>query len=59
MLRHSLGRADLAGMVESAVRAVLAQGLRTADIHAAGTRLVGTKEMGDAVLEYLVTALSR
>lgn len=49
MLRHSLGRADLAERIERAVQKVLDQGLRTGDIHTAGTRRVGTVEMGAAV----------
>ncbi len=49
MLRHSLGRADLAERIERAVQKVLDQGLRTGDIHTAGTRRVGTAEMGAAV----------
>ena len=49
MLRQSFGLADKAAQVEAAVRAVLAQGYRTADIHQPGTRRVGTDEMGDAV----------
>jgi len=53
MLRHSLGRADLAARVEAAVGRVLDQGLRTADIASPGTRRVGTAEMGDAVLAAL------
>jgi 3-isopropylmalate dehydrogenase len=53
MLRHSLGRAEQAGRVEAAVKTVLAQGLRTADIAAGGARAVGTKEMGDAVVAAL------
>jgi 3-isopropylmalate dehydrogenase len=52
MLRYSLGRAEQADRIESAVKKVLAQGLRTADI-AAGARAVGTKEMGDAVVAAL------
>jgi len=32
---------------------VLSQGYRTADIHEAGTRKVGTREMGDAVVAAL------
>jgi 3-isopropylmalate dehydrogenase len=32
---------------------VLDEGLRTADIHSSGTRRVGTREMGDAVLAAL------
>jgi 3-isopropylmalate dehydrogenase len=39
--------------VERAVRKVLAQGFRTADIAEAGKRTVGTQEMGDAVLAAL------
>jgi 3-isopropylmalate dehydrogenase len=50
MLRFSLARADLADRVESGVRKVLAQGLRTADIAAPGERAVGTSAMGDAVV---------
>ena len=34
-------------------QAVLAKGLRTADIYSAGTTKVGTKEMGDAVVAHL------
>jgi len=49
MLRYSLDQAPLADKVESAVRRVLANGLRTADIHTKGTRRVTTAEMGDAV----------
>jgi 3-isopropylmalate dehydrogenase len=50
MMRFSLGRADLADRVESAVRKVLAQGFRTADIVAPGEKSVGTGAMGDAVV---------
>ena len=53
MLRHSLGRAYQAERVEAAVRKALALGLRTADIAASGTRAVGTREMGDAVIAAL------
>jgi len=53
MLRYSLGRAEQAGRIEAAVKTVLAQGLRTADIAAGGARAVGTKEMGDAVVAAL------
>jgi 3-isopropylmalate dehydrogenase len=48
MLRHSLGRDDLAQRIEAAVTTVLRQGLRTADL-AGGTRVVSTSAMGDAV----------
>jgi len=49
MLRYSLARPDAADRIERAVAGVLHDGLRTADIHTAGTRRGGTDEMGDAV----------
>ena len=55
MLRHSLNLPDEAERIETAVRRVLAQGLRTADIWEAGTRKVGTSEMGNAVAAALTT----
>ncbi|HQR75176.1 MAG TPA: 3-isopropylmalate dehydrogenase [Burkholderiaceae bacterium] len=53
MLRYSLDRAPQADRIEAAVRQVLAQGLRTADIAAAGAATVGTVAMGDAVVAAL------
>jgi 3-isopropylmalate dehydrogenase len=50
MLRFSLNQAEAAERIESAVKHVLAQGLRTADIWSEGTTKVGTREMGDAVV---------
>jgi 3-isopropylmalate dehydrogenase len=50
MLRFSLNQAQAADRIESAVKHVLASGLRTADIHSEGTTQVGTREMGDAVV---------
>ena len=50
MLRFSLNQPQAADRIESAVKDVLASGLRTADIHSEGTKLVGTREMGDAVV---------
>jgi 3-isopropylmalate dehydrogenase len=50
MLRFSLNQAEAADRIESAVKHVLAQGLRTADIWSEGTTRVGTREMGDAVV---------
>jgi 3-isopropylmalate dehydrogenase len=50
MLRYSLDQLQAADRIESAVKDVLASGLRTADIHSQGTRKVGTREMGDAVV---------
>ncbi len=53
LLRYSLGRPELAERIETAVKAVLKSGLRTADIFEAGTRKVGTAEMGAAVVAAL------
>ena len=53
LLRYSLNMPAQADRIESAVKAVLAQGLRTADIHEEGTTRVGTAQMGDAVLNAL------
>ena len=50
MLRFSLNQPQAADRIESAVKHVLAQGLRTADIYSTGTTRVGTREMGDAVV---------
>ena len=55
MLRFSLNRPAQAERIEAAVKAVLGQGLRTADIHEAGTTRVGTREMGDAVVKALAS----
>ena len=53
MLRYSLGQPEAAERIERAVSKVLQSGLRTADIHTAGTRKAGTQEMGDAVVAAL------
>jgi 3-isopropylmalate dehydrogenase len=57
MFRYSLDAPAAADAVESAVNAVLAAGYRTGDVAPAGTAaevtLVGTREMGDKVLEAL------
>lgn len=53
MLRYSLQQPQAADRIESAVRAVLASGLRTPDIWSEGTTKVGTREMGDAVVSAL------
>jgi 3-isopropylmalate dehydrogenase len=53
LLRHSLNQEDAARRIEAAVRKVLSQGLRTADITEAGCKQVGTVAMGDAVLAAL------
>jgi len=48
-----LRKAEQANRIEAAVQKVLAQGYRTGDIKTAGCQLVGTKEMGEAVLKAL------
>ena len=53
MLRHTFSLEAEAARIEAAVQKVLAQGLRTADIAEGGTRTIGTREMGDAVLAAL------
>ncbi len=53
MLRFSLNHEAAAQRIEAAVQKVLAQGLRTADIHSEGTTRVGTAEMGQAVVKAL------
>jgi 3-isopropylmalate dehydrogenase len=53
MLRYSLGEEPAARRVEDAVRKVLREGCRTADIYTSGTLRVGTRQMGDAVVAAL------
>jgi 3-isopropylmalate dehydrogenase len=53
MLRYSLNQEAAAQRIESAVKTVLNQGLRTADIFSAGLTRVGTVEMGAAVVRAL------
>ena len=53
MLRFTLNQPEAAERIDAAVRSVLSAGLRTADIWSEGTRRVGTREMGDAVVAAL------
>jgi 3-isopropylmalate dehydrogenase len=53
MLRYTFNQEPWARRIEGAVKKVLAQGYRTADIFEAGTQKVGTREMGDAVVAAL------
>jgi 3-isopropylmalate dehydrogenase len=52
-LRYSLERGDLADQVDQAIAAVLAKGLRTADLKSDGATIVSTSQMGEAVLTEL------
>jgi 3-isopropylmalate dehydrogenase len=49
-LRYSFNMGREADMIDKAIAAALAKGLRTADIKSDGTTLVGTTEMGDAII---------
>lgn len=56
LLRHSLGLETEAQAVEDAVDAVLREGVRTPDIAATGTEVVGTTVKGDLVAAKLQAA---
>jgi 3-isopropylmalate dehydrogenase len=49
-LRYSFGMVELADRVEAAIAAVLAEGLRTGDIAQDKGKVVGTREMGEAII---------
>ncbi|GAB4301340.1 MAG: 3-isopropylmalate dehydrogenase [Thiohalomonadaceae bacterium] len=53
MLRYTFADEANARRIEAAVRKVLADGMRTADIYTAGTKKVSCSEMGDAVVAAL------
>ncbi|MEX3977915.1 3-isopropylmalate dehydrogenase [Paraburkholderia sp. EG287A] len=53
MLRYSLGRPEQADRIENAVKKVLEQGYRTADIVTPDCKQIGTVAMGDAVIAAL------
>ncbi|OFZ70460.1 MAG: 3-isopropylmalate dehydrogenase [Betaproteobacteria bacterium RBG_16_58_11] len=53
MLRYTLNQEAVAQRIERAVKKVLAQGLRTADVYTDGTQKVSCSEMGDAVVAAL------
>ena len=53
MLRYTFNQDEWAYRIEAAVKKVLADGCRTADIYEDGTRRLGTIEMGDAVVAAL------
>jgi 3-isopropylmalate dehydrogenase len=53
MMRYTFNQGQVADRVEGAVKRVLAQGVRTADIYEPGCRKVGTREMGEAVVAAL------
>ena len=53
MLKFTFNKVEQAARIEAAVKSVLAQGLRTADIVEQGMQRVSTEEMGDAVVRAL------
>src|SRR5664279_2442627 len=52
-LRYSFDLGKQADMIDQAIAATLAKGLRTADIKSEGCKVVSTAEMGDAILAEL------
>jgi 3-isopropylmalate dehydrogenase len=49
-LRYSFDMGQAADLIDRAISAALARGLRTADIKSEGTTVVGTREMGEAII---------
>ena len=56
LLSYSFNLDKEAAAIERAIVRVLEQGYRTKDIHSAGMKLVGTKEMGRLVCQELQKA---
>ncbi|MCB0131603.1 MAG: 3-isopropylmalate dehydrogenase, partial [Caldilineaceae bacterium] len=54
LVRHSLGLESEAAAIEAAVGAILAEGIRTADIAQTGSEVVATQVMGDLVVARLL-----
>ena len=53
MFRYAFGLKEAGALIEQAVLATLEQGFRTPDLRAEGGRFVGTKTMGDCVLDQI------
>jgi 3-isopropylmalate dehydrogenase len=58
-LRYSFGLGKEADMIDKAISAALDRGLRTADIKSEGTTVVGTAEMGSAIVEEMEKQVSK
>lgn len=54
MLRYSFNLENEAKAVENAVSMVLKNGYRTGDIMSVGMKQVGTKEMGELIMNYII-----
>ncbi len=52
-LRYSFDMGELADKLDAAIAAVLAKGLRTADLKSEGSTVVSTSQMGEAVVKEL------
>src|SRR6202045_616612 len=55
-LRYSFGMGREADLIDRAIAATLAKGLRTADIKSEGAKIVSTSQMGDAVIGEMAAA---
>ncbi len=53
MFKYSFDNAAVSDRIEAAVKKVLQQGHRTGDIASKGDKIIGTREMGDAVVAAL------
>ena len=53
MFKYTFDDQDKFKLIDCAVKKVLLDGYRTADIYSEGSKLVGCEEMGDAVVERL------
>jgi 3-isopropylmalate dehydrogenase len=53
MFKYTFNRTDLSDRIDAAVKKVLKDGKRTGDIAQKGEKVIGTKEMGDAVVAAL------
>ena len=53
MLRYSFDLQKEADAIENAVKSAIHDGYRTKDIYTEGTKLVGTKAMGEAIRSYI------
>ncbi|MEX0590856.1 MAG: isocitrate/isopropylmalate family dehydrogenase, partial [Xanthobacteraceae bacterium] len=58
-LRYSFGLGPAADMIEQAIANVLDKGLRTADIAGGESKMVGTSEMGEAIVAELDRGAAR
>ena len=53
LFKYTLNRPEIAKEIDAAIEAVLSKGIRTGDIAEKNSKIVGCKEMGDAVIAEL------